>query len=186
MHNFINTAGEFLLSKCYSCLQHSFVQHLKSPELFEKKLNFRKETVKYQLYFPVTAHIPGGGHLSHLFLPPMACLLLRKMHRRSWVARKGTAEQGEQGQALADILAPCMSCAVLGWVLHTWVGKVGRGDSPSRDLGARAALLNLDRLVAKGEAERLPGQMVSGDGLWGHCEAGPNIDMDISQGTLFH
>lgn len=50
MHNFINTAGEFLISKRYSCSQHSFVQHLKSSELFEK-LTFRQETGKYQLYF---------------------------------------------------------------------------------------------------------------------------------------
>lgn len=181
MCNFINTAGEFLLSKCYSCLQHSFVQHLKSPELLEK-IKFQKRDSKIPTLLPCYCSHTRGRSPKSLVSPPMARLLLR----RNWVARKGNAEQGVQGQALADILAPCMSCAVLGWVLHTWVGKVGRGDSPSRDLGAQAALPNLDRLVAKGEAERLPGQMVSGDGLWGHCEAGPNINTDISQWTLFH
>lgn len=90
MHNFINIAGEILILKCYSCLQPSFAQHLKCSELFEK-LNFRKGTVKYQLYFSVVAYIPGAGHLSHLLLP-MACLLLRKIQRRIQVPKKGTPE----------------------------------------------------------------------------------------------
>jgi len=80
MHNFINIAEESFILKCYSCLQLSFVQYLKSLELFEK-LNFRKGTVKYQLYFSVVAYIPGGRHLSHLLLP-MACLLSRKTEKK--------------------------------------------------------------------------------------------------------
>lgn len=57
---------------------------------------------------------------------------------------------------------------------------MGRGAGPSRAQGAQAELSNLDRLTAKGEAERLSGQVVSGYGLRGHCKAGPNINTDIS------
>lgn len=39
---------------------------------------------------------------------------------------------------------------------------MGRRAGPSRDPGAQALLSNLDRLIAKGEAERLSGQVVSG------------------------
>lgn len=65
-------------------------------------------------------------------------------------------------------------------------GKGGERGQPQQRSGSSSSIPNLDRLVAKGEAERLSGQTVSGDGLRGHCEVGPNIDMDISQGTLFH
>lgn len=44
MYNFINIAGEILILKCYSCLQPSFAQHLKSLEF--EKLNLRKKHSK--------------------------------------------------------------------------------------------------------------------------------------------
>lgn len=59
-------------------------------------------------------------------------------------------------------------------------GKGGERGQPQLRSGTQAALPILDRLVTKGEAERLSGQIVRLYRLRGHYKAGPNVNMDVS------
>lgn len=156
--------GDFHL-EVYSCLQPSSAQHLKTLEILGK-LNFRRGTLKYQLYLSVVTHRPRGGHLCHLLLP-MVYLLLGKTQRKAVFSTKGTAEQGVLGWhrlTLWPLRELC--CAYLSSTHRS--GKGGRGgDRGQSQLRAEssAAPPTLHRLAAMGEAGRLSGQMVTGYGL---------------------
>lgn len=100
------------------------------------------------------------GRSSKPLASPRGLFAVKKNTEKQLNTKEGNSRAGGPGTALADTAAQCVSCAMPRWILHTWMGKVGRGASPSWDPGAQAALPILDRAVAKGEAERLSGQMV--------------------------
>lgn len=156
--------GDFHL-EVYSCLQPSSAHHLKSLEILGK-LNFRRGTLKYQLYFSVATHRPRGGHLYHLLLP-MVYVLLGKTQRKAEFPTKGTAEQGCWGWHRLTLWPLCELCCAYVSSTHR-SGKGGRGGDRGQSqlrAGSSAALPTLHRLAAVGEAERLSGQMVTGYGL---------------------
>lgn len=107
------------------------------------------------------SHI-GEGHLSHLLLPTTACLLLRKMPRRSWVPKEENAEwgcwerHGLTSCPLCELRPACVSCAHTNW-------KGGERGWPQQSSGSSGSAFKPRQAHCQGrgwEAFRAGGQWV--------------------------